>query len=57
MAMSCDNDITMGSCEQADFEILLGGSKLEEIKTNDLTIIRPWYDHNLLTYIFCAHVM
>ena len=39
------------------FWILLDGAKLEKIKTNDLTIIWAWYDHNLLTYIFYARVM
>ena len=37
--------------------ILLDGAKLEEIKTNDLTIIWASYDHNLLTYIVYAYVM
>ena len=32
-------------------------AKLEEIKTNDLTIIWAWYDYNLLIYIFHACVL
>ena len=39
------------------FWILLDGAKLEEIKTNDLTIIWTWYDHNLIDIIFYARVM
>ena len=35
----------------------MDGTKLEEIKTNDLTIIWAWYDYDLLTYILYARVI
>ena len=52
MAMSCDNVWSQCGHVTNRFWIFLDGAKLEEIKTNDLTIIWTWYDHNLLTYFF-----
>ena len=39
------------------FWILLDEARLEEMKTNALTIIWAWYDHDLLTYIAYARVI
>ena len=39
------------------FRILLDEARLEEMKTNALTIIWAWYDHDLLTYVAYARVI
>ena len=45
--------MTMGhATKQISIQLLLDGAKLEEIKTNDLTIVWAWNDQHLLTYPF-----